>query len=179
MIVLALTVGTASLWLLGHLFANGPSLKMLIGALAVAAGVTFVGTLSFGLGLAGETAQFVFLLSILMAATVLGYALAGWRLRGRYRPLRLVVLLSVGTIATSVDGIFLLFVVWSALSGGWPTMMGRILMYVIIAGLIMGMCVALISLPFVLIGLRSSLFRPRLLACLRLQDAPENPVPVA
>lgn len=179
MIVLSLTVGTASLWLLGHLSANGPWLKMLIGALAVAAGVSFVGTLSFGLGLGGETAQFVFLLSILMAAIVLGYALAGWRLRGRCRPLRLVVLLSLGTIATTVAGMFLLFAVWSTLSGEWPGMVVRIVIFVVISGLIIGTCVALISLPFVLIGLRSPLFRPRLLACLRLQSAPENPVPAA
>jgi len=179
MLVLSLAVGSASLWLLGHLFADGSWLKTLIGALAVVVGVSFVGTLSFGLGLGGETAQYVFLLSILMAATVLGYALAGWRLRGRCRPLRLVVLLSLGTIATTVAGMFLLFAVWSTFSGEWPGMVVRIVIFVVISGLIIGTCVALISLPFVLVGLRSPLFRPRLLACLRLQSAPENPVPAA
>lgn len=176
MIVLSLTVGTASLWLLGHLFADGPWLKMLIGAIGIGVGVTFVGTLSFGLGLSGETAQFIFLLGILMAATVLGYTLAGWKLRGRYRPFRLIVLLSLGTIATSVAGMFLLFTVWSTLSGEWPSMIGLILISLVIAGLILGTCVVLISLPFVLIGLKSPLFRPRLLACLRLLPAAENPV---
>ncbi len=179
MMVLSLAVGTASLWLVGHRFADGSWLKMLIGALAVAVGVAFVGTLSFGFGLGGETAQFVFLVSILTAAVVLGYALAGWMLRGRYRPFRLIVLLSLGTIAVSVVGMFLLFAVWSALSGEWPSMLVQILIYLLIAGLVMGTCVTLISLSFVLIGLRSRLFRPRLLACLRLQSATENPVPAA
>jgi hypothetical protein len=170
MIVSSLTVGTASLWLLGHLFANGPWLKTLIGALAIAVGVTFLGALSFGLDLSGETAQFIFLLGALMGVIVLGHALAGRTCRRRYTAWRFVPLLAFWTILGTMVGLFLLFITWCALTITWPNMIRQILWYATLAGVIMGTCVTLISLPFVLIGMKSRLFRRRFLACLRLQE---------
>jgi len=88
-------------------------------------------------------------------------------------------------LITSDDETFAMVVraltVGSAVTANWPTHMLLVLGVSLLAGAIMGVCVFLISLSFVLVGLRSPLFRPRLFACLRLPSgsAPGDKVAVA
>jgi len=166
--VQCLVVELAVLWLLGHVLARGGRLKTFLGALAIGAGIAFTAVLSFSLGSLDAALQLPSLLCILTVAIVLGFALAGLMCRRRYVPVRFGLFLALWTVAFSTAGMFLLFVGWCFATGFWPGYMGSVVASVAIAGAVFGACVFLAELPFLIVGLKSPLFRERFVACLRL-----------
>jgi hypothetical protein len=180
MVVQSLTVGSAVLWLLGHALANCTPWKATVLALGIALGMALVGVLCVT-GLSRQTISLPLLLSLLMPALVLGYAGAGWMSRRTYRPTRFLLLLAAWTVAFSAVALPLGFLLQSAVTTGWSSDILPVLGVFLLAGAIMGVCVFLVSLSFVLVGLRSPLFRPRLFACLRLPSGqdPGDKVAVA
>jgi hypothetical protein len=167
MIVQALVVGSAVLWLLGHMLANYTGWKAIVLALGLTLGVALAGAFSVT-DFSRQTITLPLLLSLLMPAMVLGYAGAGWMSRRRYRPTRFLLLLAAWTVAFSAVDMPLWFLLQSAVTADWPTDTLLLLGVFLLGGAILGVCVFLISLSFVLVGLRSPLFRPRLFACLTL-----------
>jgi MFS family permease len=180
MVVQSLVVGSAVLWLLGHMLANYTGWKAIVLALGVTLGMAVVGVFSVT-DFSRRTISLPLLLSSLTPALVLGYVGAGWMSRRRYRPIRFLLLLAAWTVAFSAVGMPLWFLLQSAVTADWPTDTLLVLGVFLLAGAILGVCVFLISLSFVLVGLRSPLFRPRLFACLRLPPAsdPADHVAVA
>jgi hypothetical protein len=180
MIVLSLTVASAVLWLLGHVIAKYAPYTRLVFALGIALGVAMVGALSVT-DLSRQTIALPSLPGFLMPALVLGYAGAGWLSRRTYRSTRFLLLLAAGTVALSAVGMPLWFLLQSALTADWPADSLLVFGVFLLAGAAAGACVFLISLPFVIVGLRSPLFRPRLFACLRLPPGspPRDHVAVA
>ncbi len=131
--------------------------------------------LSYGLDRSIQTIQMALMLGIFMLVVVLACALAGGLCRCRYRPVRFMLLLAAGMVALSAVGMSLMFVVSCLVTGLWPSRPILILLQLGGVGMICGACIFLISLPFVLVGLNSPLFRPRLFACLRLGPASRRP----
>jgi MFS family permease len=174
--VLSLTVASAVLGLLGHRIAHCTPYVRLVVALGLALGVALVGTFSVT-----DSPRVTFalpsLLSVLMPALVLAYAGAGWMSRRMYRPTRFLLLLAAGTVALCAVGIPLWFLWGSAVTTHWSTPVLPVLGMFLLGGAVAGACVFLISLPFVLVGLRSPLFRPRLFACLGLPATPDPSAP--
>jgi hypothetical protein len=169
--VLALTVASAVLWLLGHRIAHCAPHARLILALGVALGVALVGAFSVT-DFSRVTFALPSLLSVLTPALVLGYAGAGWMSRRAYRSTRFILLLAAWTVALCAVGIPLWFLWGSSVTTNSPIPVLPELAVFLLAGAIAGACVFLISVPFVLVGLRSPLFRPRLFACLALPPGP-------
>jgi hypothetical protein len=167
MMVQSLTVASAVLWLLGHVLANCAQRKAIVLSLSIALGVALVGTLSVT-DFSKETIALPSLLGLLMPALVLGYAGAGWMSRRTYRSTRFILLLAVWTVAFSGAVALLWHSLESAVTGHWPARIIPSLAGFLLIGARLGACVFLISLPFVLVGLRSPLFRPLLFACLAL-----------
>jgi hypothetical protein len=176
MMVLSLTVASAALWLLGHVIANYTQPVRLALALGIALGVVAVGALCVT-DISRQTITLPLCLSLLMPALVLGYAGAGWMSHRRYCPTRLLLLLAAWTVAFSAAAMPLGFLLGSAVTANWPTHLLPMLGVFLLAGASAGACVSLVSLSFVLVGLRSPLLRPRLFACLALPPGsppPEN-----
>jgi len=169
--VLSLTVASAALWLLGHVIANYAPCTRLVLALSIAVGVAVVGALSVT-DFSRQTIALPSLLGFLMPALVLGYAAAARMSRRTYRPTRFLLLLAAWTVAFSAIGVPLWFLFESGVTASWPTHILPVLGVFLLAGLVAGACVFLVSLSFVLVGLRSPLFRPRLFACLTLPPGP-------
>jgi len=165
--VLSLAVGSAVLWLLGHVIANCTRYARLVLASGVALGVALVGALSVT-DLSRQTITLPSLLGLLMPALVVGYAGAGWMSRRTYRPTSFLLLLAAWIVAFSAVGMPLWLLLQSAVTADWPTDILLVVGVFLLAGAISGACVFLLSLSFVLVGLRSPLFRPRLFACLGL-----------
>jgi hypothetical protein len=169
---LSLAVGAGVLWLTGNALASYGWFTKLILASGIAGGTALIGMLSFSRDPSTQPIQFALLLWVLMLAMVLGSALAGRMCRRHYSPARFILLLAVWTIAPATVGLLLLFTVsFVTASDGFYHVI-RVLMETAAVGLILGGCVFLISLLFVLVGLNSPLFRPRLFACLRMPLAP-------
>lgn len=171
MMAQSLAVGSAVLWLLGHVLANCTQRRAIVLALSIALGVALVGVVSVT-DLTKQTIALPSLLGLLMPALVLGYAGAGWMSRRTYRSTRFILLLAAWTVAFCAVGVPLWFLLGSAMTANWPTHLLPALGIFLLAGSISGACVFLVSLSFVLVGLRSPLFRPRLFACLALPPGP-------
>lgn len=167
-LVQCLVVELAALWLLGHALARGGRLKTFLGALVIEAGIAFVAVLSFSLGSLGAASQLPFILGMLTLAIVLGFALAGLMCRKRYIPVRFGLFLALWTVACSTASMFLLFVGWCVATSFWPGHTGQVAVSVTLAGAVFGACVFLAELPFLIVGLKTPLFRERFVACLRL-----------
>ena len=173
--VRALAVGSASLWLLAHRFAARTWYKTLLVATAIALGVALTGGLSLGIG-SGETVVALAFICVMMVATVLGYALAvrGYRTR---RAWRFLAWQATGTIALCFAGVSIMALILLLILGG-PDNIGEVLVAVTAAGLTVGVAAFLIALPFTILGLCSSFFRQRLIRCLG-EPSPADPAEAA
>ena len=178
--VLSLTVTSAVLGLLGHGIARCTPHQGIVLALGLALGLALIGVLSI-VDVSGQTIALASLPGILTPVVVLGYMFAGRMSRRAYGPRRFLVLLGIWTVAFSTVGMLLALLLGSAVSGHWPTHAIFMLGAAVMAGAIVGGCIFLVSLTFVLVGLRSPLFRARLFACLRLPSGstPGDEVAVA
>lgn len=169
--MLSLAIGPALLWLLGHMLAGGTWRRTLLGALAVTTGVAILTTLSSRFEISAHTLSEMGGLSILMLALVGGYALAGRRCHGRYCRGRFVFWLAVWMVILAVSASLVFWIFQCTFMGLWSNPIIVLLGIAALAGLAMGVMTFLVSLPFLLIGLHSPLFRPRFFACLRLSFA--------
>lgn len=168
--VFALAVGSATLWLLAHHFALGAWHKSLLAAMGVGLGVTLVAGLSLGFG-SGEALTGTALVGVMMIVTVLGYALAARGYRSR-RAWRFLVYLAVGGAVGSFVGTLLVISIFSLILGNGPGGVRMFLMVVIWGGLMVAAMVFLTALPFAVLGLCSRFFRQRLILCSPQQPAP-------
>ena len=178
-IILALAVGSALLWLVGHLLAAGTWRRTLLGALAVMAGIAILTTLSFQFEISAYTLSMMGGLSVPLLVIVMGYALAGRRCRTSYRPAKFGFWLAIGMIIPGVVGTLVFMVLQLAFIGVLFDNIGVTLVFGVLGGLVFGAMAFVISLPFLLVGTHIAMFRERLLSCLRLEPATENPVPPA
>lgn len=171
----ALAVGSATLWLLAHRLAAGAWYRTLPAATAVTLGVALVGGLSSGIG-SGEMIAALVFTCVMMVATVLGYALAvrGYRTR---RAWRFLAWQAAGTIALCFAGVSIMALILLLILGG-PDNIGEVLAAVVPAGLIVGVAAFLIALPFTILGLCSRFFRQRLIRCLG-EPSPADPAEAA
>lgn len=171
----ALAIGSAVLWLLAHWFATGGWYKTLLAA-AVASGVAVVAGLSLGMD-SGERLIAMAFIAVMMAATILGYALAlcGYRAR---RAWRFLAWQAVGTITFSFAAVFLTALIPFFILDNGLGSLGKFLMFMIPAGLVIGVVAFLIALPFAILGLYCPFFRRRLILCLG-EPSPMGPAGAA
>ncbi len=168
------TVGITVLWLLAHKLGNRNRFVTFLLALVVMTVVSLVGAISYNMSFSDETTQVSFLLVVLAFTMLFGFVLAAWRCRKRYSGLRFMLCLGVWTIAVGIVSLLSFFVIavviWSLAGGSLPPY--SILIQVFIVGLIFGVCLYVIVFPYMILALRSSFFRERFYACLRLKSMP-------
>ncbi len=164
----SLTIGLTVLWLLAHKLASArwfARFLIAFGVLIVGAGI---GAAAYSPGSFEEvTTIFAFLAFVLVSA----YALAGRVCRKRYRPSRFMAWFAAGTFAGSILAIHALFLLWSAILSSWPHDIVEVLIETGIAGLLFGLAVYVVNVPYLLTAFRSPLYGKRFRACLHL-DAP-------
>jgi len=107
------------------------------------------------------------------------FVLTGWQCRKRYGGLRFVLCLPVWTIAVSIVSflgyIGIALVIMSIAGhapGNWNSMLLQVFVVGLVFGLVLGLCVYVINLPYIILALRNSFFRERFYACLRLKSMP-------
>jgi hypothetical protein len=149
--VLSLAVGMAVLWLIGRPLTSGTWVRSLIGAMAVAAGIVFLGAASLDLQPSDQTIRFVCVMSVLMSAAAVGYVSAGRTCGHRHGLSRFVLSLAVWTIAVSVAGMFAMIATWSTTVGAWLGDTDYILWLTFFVGPVLGVCVFAMSLLFVIV----------------------------
>jgi len=168
----SLVVGITVLWLLAHKLGDRNRFVTFLMAFALMAALGFVGTVSYvGLEFSQQTGWGLILLAILALAMLLGFVLAGWRCRNSYSGLRFVLYLAFWTVAACLAGTLVLYsVTFSIDQVSVP--ISTVLLLALVVGMILGGCLYVISLPYMILALRSSLFRERFYACMRLKSMP-------
>jgi hypothetical protein len=172
MLFYSLTVGIAILWLLAHKLGNRNRFVTFLLALAIMAVVGLAGAISYGgLEFSQQTVGALMLLAILVFAILLGFVLTGWWCRKRYRPASFILWLAVWTVAANLAIILvvssIVFIVQRV-----SVSISTVLFIVPLQGLILGAFLYAVVLPFMILALRSSFYRRRFLACLRLKSMP-------
>jgi hypothetical protein len=172
---MSLTVGISVLWLLAHKLGRRNYILTFILSVLVMSLVGLVGVLScFELSFSQELGAFVMILAIAMFTTVTGLVLAGWSCRRRYGGVRLCVWLFFWTmVASAVDLLIYMVVMYYATQGQIPLslMLGQL----VVVMLVLGLCIYVINLSFVILGFISGFYRERLYALLNLQPVAVTP----
>jgi hypothetical protein len=175
MLFYSLTVGIAILWLLAHKLGNRSRFVTFLLALTIMAVVGLAGAISYsGLEFSQQTVAALMLLAILVFAMLLGFVLTGWWCRKRYRPVSFMLWLAVWTVSASLVGtlVFYSIVLIVLIVQRASVPISTVLLIVPVVGSAYGAFLYAIVLPFMILALRSSFFRERFYACLRLKSMP-------
>lgn len=121
-----------------------------------------------------ETMVILPMLTVLALAMLLGFVLAGWRCRKRYSPVRFMLWLAIWMVAICLASMILFYIITFFIQKV-PIPITRILFMASIVGLILAIFLYVINLPYMILALRSSFFRERFYACLRLKAVSAAP----
>jgi len=169
----SLVAGVTFLWLFADKLGRfNPWIAFFL-AFALIAMLFLVGIVSYlGFGFSQDAVVALVMLGVLALAMLLGFVLAGWRCRKRYGPVRFMLWLAVWMVAVCLV-CTLVFYVIVCLAQQTPIPISTILFMASIVGLILAILLYIINLPYMILALRSSFFRERFYACLRLKAMPE------
>jgi len=171
------TMGVTVLWLLAHKLGNRNRSVTFFLALIIMIVVGFVGLASYSMGeFSGETMLFITFLSILALAVLVSFVLASLLCKRHYNGLRFILWLAFWTVINSVAAM-LVFMLIMFLFQSMPNNLIPMLLQVLVMGLVVGLLLYVINLPFMILALRSSFYRERFYACLRLKSMPTTPGP--
>ena len=167
----SLAIGITVLWLLAHKLGDHHRFVTFLSALIIMGLPGLLGAVSYGMESSVETIAFVSVLAMLVFAFLLGFVLASWRCRKRYGPARFMLWLGLWTVTTAI-------VLMVAFASVVLMIQGRVMRYdevlleILTIGLVCGLGIYLIDLPYMILAFCSSFFRERFYACLRLKSMP-------
>lgn len=172
----SMAVGIAILWLVMNYFDRFGGFVRFLMLFGTLLAVSCLGVLSYSTDFTKEVAVFLALFAFL-SITVLGACTAaGKRCKGKYRPLRFMLWLALWTILGGMFAMcgFFIITILILSSGPEPELLAVILMLSLV-GLILGLCLYVLNLPFMILGFKSTLFRERFSTCLGLEMIPTTP----
>ena len=172
----SLLVGLAVLWLLAPGLVRLSGITRFLGSLGILVGAACVGCLSYT-GFSTDMVAFLILLILLGLVLLVAMAGAAWRSKPWGGPVRFMLKLGAWTVMGGLGvicGYFLVVVCLSSggLQGGYLI---RALPQIVLVGLILGVCLYVLNLPFMLLGFTSLFFRERLYGCLGLEPVSKDP----
>lgn len=167
----SMAVSVTVLWLIANYFMRfGGAIRFLLsfGIVVIVAGL---GTLSYSTEFSNETAMFLALFIFMALTMLVAIALSRRLCGGKYRPVCFMLWLALWILLGSMFAMFGFIIVGSIIMSSGPDFSVAILMFTL-AGLIFGLCLYVLNLPFMILGFASSFFRERLCVCLRLKPMP-------
>jgi len=172
MVFNSLSVGVTVLWLFAHKLGRRNRFVTFLLSFALMLALGFVGTVSYvGLEFSRQTDGGLILLAISVLALLLGFVLTGWQCQNCYSGLRFVLYLAFWTMAVCLASTFVLYSITFNIDQA-PVPIYAVLLLSLVVGLMLGGCLYVISLPYMVLALHSPLFRERFYACMRLKSMP-------
>jgi hypothetical protein len=166
-------VGIAVLWLVANYLGRFGGFVRFLMSFGILMVVSCMGILSYSVETSNETAFFlallVFMALVILVAMTLSQKLCG----GKYRPLGFMLWLVLWTPVVSLVAMLGFIVVGSIIMSNWPDLAEGIRI-VVLGGPVLGLCLYLLNLPFMILGFAHPFFRERFCACLRLKPMPMN-----
>jgi hypothetical protein len=172
----ALAVGIAVLWLLAYKLGNRNRFISLLLALVVLAGITVVAVVSYQAWASFMDTRLVIFQSLGIATILFIFVLAGWHCRKRYGPWRFSLWLALWTMVISQLAIIAYFLIAEAQSNPVEELI-RQMPRVLLVGLIFGLCIYMLSLPFMILAFVTPFFRERFYAYFHLKSMPISSPP--
>lgn len=181
MVFHSLVVGITVLWLLANRLGNRNPLVTFLLAFAIVAVLGLLGTVSYvGLEFSPQTIGGPILLGMLALAMLIGFALTAWQCQKRFSRSRFVLYMAFWTVAGCLATGFIFFSIVLVIYRP-PIAIAGALLRLLAVGSVLGVCLYVIVLPYLILALVDPFFRQRFYACLRLrpvppqqQDASEN-----
>lgn len=168
----SMLIGIAILWLMGDYISRfGGFIKFLL-SLAIMVITAGVGFLSYSTRLSREVPVFLVLLICMAFALLLAIIISRRFCRKKYSPVRFMLWLAVWTILLGSFSTLIFFILGSFILSSWPSRLIQQLIQVLLIGLIFGLFIYVINLPYMLLGFVNPFFRQRFYACLRLKPKP-------
>jgi hypothetical protein len=172
--VYSLLVGVTILWLLSHWLGNRNRFVAFLLALVIMAVAGVAGAISYN-EYSGETLSSTIGCAILALMMLFAFVLTGWWCRKRFSGLRFILWLGVWNVVVFLGTSIVVLIGTGILRGipeWWSELWFVMTSIVLIEALIFGGCAYAIVLPFMILALRSSFYRQRFYACLRLKSMP-------
>jgi MFS family permease len=171
-VIASYTAAIAVLWLCAHKLGNRNRFVTFLLALAVTAGLCFVGIVSYlGWGFPTEAVAGLIVLAVMVLAVLFALVLAGWCCRNRYGPVQFMLYLALWTVAVCLAGTLAFYSI-GFIVGEMTVPISTLLLVAVIGGSVIGACIYVINLPYMILALGSPFFRERFYACLRLKSMP-------
>jgi hypothetical protein len=134
-----------------------------------------IGIVSYlGIGFSKDSAVAFLILFMLALAMLLGFVLAGWRCRKRYGTVRFMLSLAVWMVFVCLVSMIVFYVI-AFMIQQVPISIIRLSLIAATVGSVLGLCLYVINLPYMILVLSNSFFRERFFACLRLKATSANP----
>jgi len=169
----SMVVGTAALWLTANYLQRIGGRVRFLACLGILAVVACLGILSYSMESSREAPLF-FTLLLLLGLAMLGAITLSRRLcGGKYRPVRFMLWLLLWTLLGSSVALGGSILVTSLVLFGGPGF-PEVILIVFMVGSILGLCLYVLNLPFMLLGFAHPFFRQRFCACLGLQLVPAS-----
>jgi len=172
----ALVIGMTVLWLLAYKLGNRNRFISLLLALAVLAGITIVAVVSYQVWVPFMDYGLVIFQSLGITTMLLIFVLAGWRCRTRYGPWRFMLWMALWTMVISLVSIITFFLISEGLSDPIEELIRQI-PQVLLVGLIFGLCIYMLNLPFMILVFTTPFFRERFYAYFHLKSMPISSPP--
>jgi len=167
----ALVVGMAVLWLLAYKLGNRNRFVSFLLALVVLVAATIVAIVSYQAWSSGAAFQIFVIQALGIVTMLLVFVLTGWRCRKRYGPWRFMLWLTLWTMVISIVVILIFFLIAEGPSDFVKELIRRI-PQVLLVGLIFAVCLYMLNVPFMILAFTSSFFRGRFYAYFHLKSMP-------
>jgi len=170
MMFYSLVAGITFLWLFAHKLGNRNRLLTFLLAFALMTMLNVIGVISYcGLQFSQDAVMGGTLLAILGFVMLLGFVLSGWCCRKHYGPVRFTLWLAVWIVSVCIVSMLVVYSTVFIIQAE-PVPISTVLLMVSFAGAVLGGCMFVMVLPYMIVVLRSSFFRERLYACLNLKS---------
>jgi hypothetical protein len=169
----SLMVGLAVLWLIANKLKEFRGIVRFLIALGIMVIISSLGILSLYMGFESRKRTFLMLLMLafITGAILLSFIISGKFCRKKYRPLAFLLWLGLWLPLCSVIALILFTGIGLAIMGSGPTLK-QAMTQIPIVGLIMGLFLYILNLPFMILGFVHPFFRERFCACLNLKSMP-------
>ncbi len=174
-VVQSMIIGIAILWLMADYIGKFGGLVRFLLSMAIIVFIACFEILSYSTIFSDEMvlllALFVFITFAMLAAITLSKRMCG----KKYSQVRFMWWLALWTLVFIILAALGLFVVTGLIiPSSWPSNFLSVLSEIAVVGLIFGLFIYVLNLPFMILGFVNPFFRERFLTCLRLKSMPST-----
>jgi len=167
MLVDALVIGLAVLWLLAYKLGNRNRFISVLLAFIVLLAATFIAVVSNQTWSLRGSREVMVVQVLEIVIMLLVFVLAGWCCRKQYGPKRFMLWLAFWTIVISLVGMFIYFLI--SMRPSADELINQI-PEVLVGSLILAITIYMLNLPFLILAFASTFYRERFYAYFRLKS---------